>query len=453
MPAAGTLTSKALRAKAPPASDSWATSLAAPADFMSAVATKIKKEDQTNTELVALNTTEVIVTPTKSPVVAKYPTELDDPTIRRVPVEGFSFQASGALAPGEVDTHTDGAPTSGTFSGFSTSTDTKDQASVQSEPQNDDLIGLGIANVDVGKAPAVLEVQTSLTAPAQVVAFSPTGSIMDSPILDDVQSEVLTAKPGNILDIVGRKYIALDDLLALRDAIDKKINEAKASDTTQPTTPTQAAVAAPTKPSSTSTPSETVTVVPAGRANPFATREPLAANDVNVSSTPVVSETKKIVVAAEPVKPAATRRPAPFSSNTKISSKWGDDPSPVTTKKEVPVATTAPAKTARPGPPSSNTQIFSKWATQSELSRAPVTAAAPTRSGSPIFGDRKAFGYMSEEARKVQEYTAPAPKPKSKTKSYIQPGDGYKWLLREINAMKVDDDDEDFEHLRRTASG
>jgi len=77
--------------------------------------------------------------------------------IRKVPVEEFSFPLNNALAPGDVATHTDGAPSPATLSGFS------DSPSLSAN-------GIG-------------------TRAAPTAAKSPIPpNIMDSPILDDVSS-------------------------------------------------------------------------------------------------------------------------------------------------------------------------------------------------------------------------------------------------------------------------
>ncbi len=500
MPAGGQLTPKAARTKATVSgkSQSWNDSLSTPSAFMSAAATKKATEilgvTHKSSKAAVVNGGQDIVT--ASPVEAAQGNagpQLGDPAIRRVPVEEFSFHAVGTLAPGDISTLTDGAPTPASLSGFSTSTGVSEQVPVQAESRSNGLVGLGIGNVDFDDASELLEAENSLTVPAPVVSFSPSGSIMDSPILDDVKSEVLATAPGSILEIAGRKYMAVDDLLAIRDAIDKKIHEANLkaggisglnSSSERDTPPTLVETAKPLSiPSSTTTTSEATTVITAGRPNPFAVREPLATNDANISLAPAITaEVEKSVRAAEPVKTSSTRRPAPFSSSTNISSKWGDDQPAVATKNDIPaVEPTKPSTNSRPAPFTSKTQVSSKWggdqpaaltkndvpaiepATHLKIPRAapftsntqvsskwanepaatplpaPVRIVMPARPRSPIIGDRNVFGHLSEEARKGQQYTPPHPKGPAKQKAYLQPGDGYKQLVERITGLKVAD--------------
>lgn len=96
--------------------------------------------------------------------------------IRKVPVEEFSFPLSNALAPGEVATHTDGAPSPATLSGFSDS-------------------GSVIGNCAGTRASSV----------ATKSPFPP--NIMDSPILDDVSG---------IAVMKGQEWVPKSQFIALQ---------------------------------------------------------------------------------------------------------------------------------------------------------------------------------------------------------------------------------------------
>jgi hypothetical protein len=127
--------------------------------------------------------------------------------IRKIPVEEFSFPLSNALAPGEVSTHTDGAPSPATLSGFS------DQASVTSN-----------------------RIRPS-ASPSGIRSPVPP-NIMDSPILDDV-SDIAVMK--------GQEWVLNSQFIALQaefDAMKKELAEVKQSLATVADTP-QTSVAIP----------------------------------------------------------------------------------------------------------------------------------------------------------------------------------------------------------------
>ena len=406
MPAGGQLTPKVARVKpqASAVSRTWSMNLVDPSDFMSAAKGMSSQEPKTtNNHSEAAMTHGAQEPPTTSSVEAAQENtrpQVEDPAIRRVPVQEFSIPAIATLAPGEVSTHTDGAPSPGTFSGFSAPTEVSEQVSVQTESLTNDLIGLGIGNVDLGIAPELMNAETSLAVPAQVNGFSPSLSIMDSPILDDVKSEVLTTEAGSIIDIAGRKYVAVDDLYALRDAIDEKINTVMAggisglaSMSERNVEPATVASAQPSSAPPTNTSSEATTVIPTARTNPFGVRMPLATNNANLSlTTATPATTNKSVPAAEPIKAPSTRRPAPFASSTNISSKWGDDQPAVATKNDVQAVEPlkAPA-TRRPAPFASSTNISSKWGddqpavgTKNEVPAVEPVQASGTRRPGPF---------------------------------------------------------------------
>ena len=375
---------------------------------------------------------------------------LNDPAILRIPVTEFSFPATAALEAGEISTHTDGKPSPATLSGFSSFTNTTEQAAVPDESHTDDLIGLGIANIDMPDAAVIDGPDVSSSAPTQSLNLSPSGSLIDSPIMDNVNVQVLKAEPGSILDIAGRKYIALDDLLKLRDAIENKINAAMAGKAS-PATPsaatldpsatrtTQLALVSSSASSSTAT-----TAVPSRPTNPFNTREPLANNDANIPSTaPAFAGVNKNVATAEPIKVSSNIRAEPFSSNTTIESKWADKPasqpasSIVNTSNNVvePNLGSDPLKRlARPTPFASNNTIGAKWAAEPPPAPAPWPAPRLNlRPRSPIIGDRKVIGATFPKI----DYPAPRRPPQVPEKTKIElkhhaPGPGFHLLLKDL---------------------
>ena len=336
-----------------------------------------------------------------------FATALEGPSILQVPVTEFSFPAVAALAPGEVSTHTDGAPSPVALSGFSALTEEHDQGSVKAGSHVHDLVGLGIEGIDVPRATTVPEAHLSPAARQADDALSPSGSIMDSPILEDINSEVLTTGPGGMIDLGSVMNAPLDQLMALRDAIEKQINAATLRTVSEPTStetatePTVAPSVQPSLVSSTNTSSTPTTAILNGhRENPFTVREPLASNDANIAPPPVapVVDVKKHVPTSEPPKPATIARPKPFSSNKIIVSKWADEPA------------------SRPA------------------SRA---SAQSFRSPSPMIGDSKAFGHPSKEAAKGRGYEAPPARAVPKGKTFHAPGAGYAALLKDLQKMNV----------------
>ncbi|ETI21927.1 hypothetical protein G647_05997 [Cladophialophora carrionii CBS 160.54] len=422
----GQIPAKAAPMKPPPAPvrQPQAFILSDPSDFMSAVKGPSKKAEQSNNEAPAPKVSAGHDTPAPPPAAAAQENvhpNLSDPSIRRVPIEEFSFPAAAALAPGEVATHTDGAPSPMTLSGFSASTDMHEQAPVSTESHGSDLIGLGIGNVEVQEATTVLDVHQSSNTAAQVSGLSPTGSIMDSPILDDVKSDVLPAQPGNFIEFAGRKYVSLDELLALREAIERHISTAVTTDAAaarsfeKPTEAVDAPRAQRTVASSTTSSSTPTTAVPARHVNPFAPREPVSNDYANTSATAAPSaDIKKEVPAVKPEKAPTTTRTEPFTSKTTISSKWGDEPSD---------------QPARSTPFSSKTTIKSKWGDDPSPQPSPVPITS-VRTPSPIIGDRRVFG------AKGAEYDPP-PTQAAQKRKFHEPGPGFYALVQSYANMNL----------------
>ncbi|KIW67711.1 hypothetical protein PV04_06943 [Phialophora macrospora] len=397
--------------------------LSEPSDFMSVVkGSSSQKAEQSNNQQPPPNINGRHDAPPSSPHDAAQENvhpNIPEPSIRRIPVEEFSFPAAAALAPGEVATHTDGAPTPVTLSGFSVSSGIHEQASVQIESPSKDLIGLGIGNVDFLEEPTTLEVHQSLEAPAQVVTLSPTGSIMDSPILDDVKSEVLAAQSGGVVEIAGRQYVPLDEFLALREAVERQLKTTVAANVPAidtPEKPTESVIAPSVRPTaapSTTSSSTSMTAIPTRPVNPFCPREPLTDDHANITLNTVPrAGVERDIPAVKVTKVPTVARPKPFSSNETIKSKWDTEPS---------------AQPARSAPFSSKSTIKSKWSDDPPPAPQPII---PVRTVSPIIGDRKVFG------ADAPEYDPPPPQGPEKRK-FHEPGPGFYALMRDYANMNL----------------
>jgi hypothetical protein len=121
--------------------------------------------------------------------------------ICQVPVTKFSFPAQAALAPGEISTHTNGAPSPVAQSAFS-STQGRDSSHTTAASHVHDLIGLGITSVDLPRDTTMLEVDDSSFA-VQADPVSPNPSLIDSPIIDDVDNVTLPANKGGVIQFDG----------------------------------------------------------------------------------------------------------------------------------------------------------------------------------------------------------------------------------------------------------
>ncbi|EXJ59109.1 hypothetical protein A1O7_06540 [Cladophialophora yegresii CBS 114405] len=398
--------------------------LSDPSAFMSAVKGPSKKADQSNNNVPVPHVNVGHDTPTPPPAAAAQENvhpKLSDPSIRCVPVEEFSFPANAALAPGDVATHTDGDPSPMTMSDFSASTDMHEQAPVQTESHGRDLIGLGIGNVELQAAATLLDVHQSSNATAQVAGLSPTGSIMDSPIPDDVRSDVLPAQPGNIIEFAGRKYVSLDELLALREAIERHLSTTvttevlAARSVEKPTEPVDAPVAQPNAASSTTSSSTATKVIPARHVNPFLPREVVSHDRANTTlTTALPADIKKEIAVTKPTTAPTTTGTKPFTSKTTISSKWGAEPS------DQPVRFNAFA---------SNTTVKSKWGDDPAPQPAPVPIM-PVRTRSPIIGDRKVYGANGPEY-------GPPPPQAAQPRKFHEPGPGFYALVQSYANMNL----------------
>ena len=440
------------------------------------------------------------------------------PPILQIPTSGFTFRA-GALGAGEVSTHTDGVPSPATLSGFSASTGLNESIPVHPESSANHLVGLGITNISLPKAissdqtthlpipgdsskndllglgveddakeegSGARELTVSSSTP-RAVTLSPNGSLIDSPIIDKVNAKVILSDPDRIVDIDGRKYIALDDLRAMMEnnfslapagGASKATLSAAFSETTTGTrvprnelseSLAEAFVdhAAPTGPASSesfvdetfvaglaalapmaSTAVDTSTETTSNRkqpANPFALREPLAINDVNTSTlTLSIVDIKKGIVATESVvDPAITRR-NPFSSNTEVKSKWADEAvpsSPALSVAHTTLSNTTESELAvqplthpiRPAPFASNHQIMSKWATEAASPPAPPPRRA-ARIVSAIFGDSKVIG--GPPSKFAQDPPSSRQAPKNTRATGLAGRPGYLNLLEELRKNK-----------------
>lgn len=319
--------------------------------------------------------------------------------------------------PNTVDTHTDGAPSPTTLSGFSSLDDYTAQVSAQ--PDSHDLIGLGIENMDISEAPAGPAGHTS-----------PSANIMDSPIPNDVNSEIMSTKVdfSDFFKFIDPETATTEELLLYKDFVEKQIEirSKKAPHSESKTAP----VAQPLASSTT-----TMTSPPRHPNNPFGVREPLKANDGNISALSVLEKNANLQSTENGI----------FPTKPAIDSKWAPEQTPQTTTRTVSdlVATSTgtkesivPKSTAvrRTKAFTSKDTILSKWADKSVDPPAAQsvfdTATSSIRSPSPIIGDAKVYGARG------YNYDAP-PKQRPKVKQSQKPGPGFENLLRELNNMKL----------------
>jgi hypothetical protein len=231
-------------------------------------------------------------------------------------------------------------------------------------------------------------------------------------------------------------------LLALRDAIESKINAVMANEVANATAsapafePTVAQVAQPALASSITSSSMATTAIPNRQANPFTVREPLADNDANISSTSAAqNDIKKDVTAPESVKASTTTRPKSFASSKLVKSKWADEPPPqparlTYTPSDLAVESEEATQPARSTLFTSNKMVESKWANEPPSRPA---ARSIVRPRSPIFGDGKVLGVQAPK------YEPPRPPQKPDTKrKYHAPGPGFHQLLKDL---KISDGD------------
>ncbi|EXJ71610.1 uncharacterized protein A1O5_05418 [Cladophialophora psammophila CBS 110553] len=381
-----------------------------PALFMSTVKGKLgtwMQEEQTNAQETSpsdANASQDALLPSSTEPTAQLKhtsaERLDDPSIRRVPVDEFSFSVANVLAPGDIPTHTDGAPSPAALSGFSTSTTNQGELLTGIQAVTNDLIGLGIQDAMVS-GDRLMPTAHGGADTAHASPLSPSGSILDSPILDNVSSEALAADNPKVVIINGRRYVLEEELLCLKEAIGNQPGSAATKvvlDFPSKPVPEAAPVLEPSLTSSTLASTASIAIRPSRPINPFAPREPLATNDTNIAAAPISSP----IVKKDPGPPPTAAKPAArpssvVTSNKTIHSKWADEPS-------------------------------------SGLTNRP--AAPVMRSPSSIIGDRKVFGHLSKEAAEGQKYDPPPPrvKPVAPKRFNQAPTPGLAMLLRDMAA-------------------
>ncbi|KIW91397.1 uncharacterized protein Z519_08293 [Cladophialophora bantiana CBS 173.52] len=395
-----------------------------PALFMSSVKGKLgawTQEEQTNAH--ETSTSDANASQDAAPPSSTEPTaqlkhmstgRLDDPSIRRVPVGEFSFSIANVLAPGDISTHTDGAPGPAALSGFSTSTTNQVELLTGIQAVTNDLMGLGLPGAMASDDRLMPTAHGGADA-AQTSQLSPSGSILDSPILDNVSSEVLAADNPKVVIINGHRYVLEEELLCLKEAIGTQTSSAATNavpDFPSKPAPEAAPVLQPSLTSSTLAAAASIAIRPSRPVNPFAPREPLARNDTNIAAALVSSP----IVKKDPGPPPTAAKPAALpssvvTSNKTIHSKWADEPS-------------------------------------SGLTNRP--AAPVLRSPSSIIGDRKVFGHLSKEAAEGQKYDPlpPRVKPVAPKRFNQAPTPGLAMLLRDmaaaghLNSAAAEDDEE-----------
>lgn len=394
----------------------------------------------------------------------------NDGSIRKVPVEEFSFPLANALNLNEVSTHTDGAPSPAELSGFSTSVISQDVGLMEEGSLDNGLVGLGI-RFDASP--------------------SHSGSIMDSPILDDVNSDVLladnTTATAKVVTFNGGRFVAESEFLRLKQLLESKsIADAQSGST---------AAGVPNEPVSQSfnfkveaapqrslNPFATVTwpvledpqasikpatmPAPQPSLNPFAAVTSPALENQHVSVKPVAMPAPKPSLTSTTATSSTMSRSMghvnPFSPREPLSS---NDTNVATAVQSIParrVPQLTPAQLAAvalasgPAPvvktPTRPQQFLpSKWATAppEEPSRIPPAKPKPAKdSRAPLFGDRRVFGHLSDDCARPKQYNAP-PLQSDSNRGVGLLGAGYDVLVEDLKALTVDGQPAEQNELRQ----
>ncbi|EXJ77695.1 hypothetical protein A1O3_09924 [Capronia epimyces CBS 606.96] len=418
----------------------------------------------------------------------------DNDAIRKIPVSEFAFPVNAALAPPQMSTHTDGAPSPEALSGFSASAKSHAPLSGQSsiheeQAQNSnavtcDLIGLGIQDIDDGLA----QKQADCSSPNNVAGLaSDGGSIMDSPIIDNMNNDVLVAGKGKVVIINGIRYVPESDLLALKLSLTTAITKPDITINTDHVLESKdivSAIASSSPPSKTQQssasdpPSSSNISQSVVKANPFNPREPIVQGGAKIpilpsttdnenqkdmepltldqaivaalrserstsSSIPIPSPAP--VEAAAPVPPASnvSSKPRTSTSANAIISKWAPiapSPDPSVTPSVGSVTVDERKNTSALQPKSTNGGSIHASSTQGvnsgPLPKPSGTLQPPVPtpghlSTSPLIGDRRAFGHLSPLAAAGLQHASPPGRPAPKRK-FHQPGPGYTLLLADL---------------------
>lgn len=457
--------------------------LADPSTFMSSVTQLISSASTAKEQVQApvdLPTSAVVEQ--APPPLSSGPTESGIDTIRKVPVTEFSFSLSSALAPGNVSTHTDGAPSPAALSGFSPSA--VSQAPAPQVADMDALVGLGIHGAHLDNPSSVDDQYLKSTSP--VDAASQSGSLMDSPVPEDVAADVLVAnKDEKVMVINGVRYVPESELLALQGSMDKLQDAADTG--TQliaiPLVPTANNLVTPSNEKTGDGPLRTVSSVasgsvikPAGKINPFSPREPVA-EEVKIQTPTVPHSATQPLEAPKQTKLRTLDEALVAAVREATANPVSSVAQPATQAFTVPNANKATAKggaivskwaipveTAGPKTITTGKTIVSKWATPVESVKppvlqpkssngtgahpikgittvkpaslpqaaAPAAAAAQSTTGS-IIGDRHTFGRFSTYAASAPSYEEPPIRQAPKRK-FHDPGPGFAMLLADLAA-------------------
>lgn len=383
-------------------------------------------------------------------------------TVRKVPVSEFSFSANAALAPNDVTTHTDGAPSPGGLSGFTPSLASHGPPIDEDDIQEltDALVGLGIHGAGLATASSAMDNQS--LGPSKTDLVSQSGSLMDSPIIDDLGGDVLVAgqdKKNEVVIINGVRYVKESALLALTESL-RTHGKGVGNGAQSPTAPNVRSSSFQSDSGPQPFPSffddvSSLMPGPAAKANPFSPREPLIAEGATQmpAQQPVATDQRGsltrgepqtldqalvaavnprlAVPAAEPTAqaPLATGASKTTTSRDTIVSKWA---APSQSTIQVKPVVLQPKSTNGAAPPA--TQV-AKVASDAKLatSAQAMTAVTGQHSPSSIIGDRRAFGHLSEYAANAPMYEPPPPRTAPRRK-YHAPGPGYAMLLADLAA-------------------
>lgn len=341
-------------------------------------------------------------------------------TIQEVSFGKCSSPVNGKLGPDQESAPTDSAPRPGEISGISASAEVHLPVSKEEDSnQAEDLIGLGIEGLVFNNDLLTVENPAHLTS---ATGSSPHhGSLLDSPVPDNIGSGVLVADTYKTEVIDGVRYVPEKEMLAWKNKFEDLL---KQSDSTARISPEPVASFTesakepdandPLTANANTLSIESNTAV---KVNPFSPREPVlppTGVDTAVQSGTALqffsgSLDEAMVVAVRPgnaSRPLSSITPAATSTPTLV------DVTSSSVKSE-----TAASKLAALNPRA----IFATPSAKqpaSELSTLPVstleaTAKVPAaygqpagisipRSGGSFFGDRKARGKVPQHAKEIQ---------------------------------------------------
>ncbi|KAK6375991.1 hypothetical protein LTS17_007241 [Exophiala oligosperma] len=401
----------------------------------------------------------------------------NESAIRKVPVTEFSFSADAALANTQVSTHTDGAPSSAVLSGFSPAAESERLVKDANGSQfGTPLVGLGIQGPGFEK---ITSTKPSLPpSPLPTGLSSQNGSLLDSPILEDMGGSVLVAdksKEKEVVVIDGVRYIPESRLLAFKQSIEKRAITIRED----PLSPVSHKEAPPIKPEvqipplalSTNEPAKATVEVPTKPINPFESRgtapektsDPVVPHAVVPEPSqvpqrlPLTLDEALVVAVNSPLAALITQGTAKASAKAKatkhaIVSKWAAPPGEVYESHQLSKdisqidlvdseSVDASSQVKQPVLQSKSTN-GGHWGKKPKhnpfeavLARVESESAssAGEKEATNVIGDQNAFKAPAKHAAKSSmSVTAPAASYSAPKRYFAAPGPGYALLLADL---------------------